>query len=132
YGLASGVAANGGPGWFGINQTGAAARINMSTTPQWGFFGSPNAKVSGFTSGQSGFGTSGTSVGLFTNDTQASGRQYSYGSVFNLAGFGQIQDVSAGAVRTYLSTTPGFDQRDRKSTRLNSSHVAISYAVFCL
>src|SRR5690625_1034377 len=26
----------------------------------------------------------------------------------------------------------GGDQRDRKSTRLNSSHVAISYAVFCL
>src|SRR5207253_11260382 len=25
-----------------------------------------------------------------------------------------------------------FSQRDRKSTRLNSSHVAISYAVFCL
>src|SRR5439155_9019291 len=25
-----------------------------------------------------------------------------------------------------------FDFRDRKSTRLNSSHVAISYAVFCL
>src|SRR3989442_6488560 len=24
------------------------------------------------------------------------------------------------------------DQRDRKSTRLNSSHVRISYAVFCL
>src|SRR6266508_5589006 len=24
------------------------------------------------------------------------------------------------------------DRRDRKSTRLNSSHVAISYAVFCL
>src|SRR5690625_6036590 len=24
------------------------------------------------------------------------------------------------------------EQRDRKSTRLNSSHVAISYAVFCL
>src|SRR5439155_24442133 len=29
-----------------------------------------------------------------------------------------------------LSTNVG--QRDRKSTRLNSSHVAISYAVFCL
>src|SRR5690625_6410428 len=30
--------------------------------------------------------------------------------------------------------TKGFDvcQKDRKSTRLNSSHVAISYAVFCL
>src|SRR5690625_7118389 len=26
----------------------------------------------------------------------------------------------------------GADARDRKSTRLNSSHVAISYAVFCL
>src|SRR5207302_10925478 len=25
-----------------------------------------------------------------------------------------------------------FDPRDRKSTRLNSSHVKISYAVFCL
>src|SRR5690606_40934701 len=27
---------------------------------------------------------------------------------------------------------PDFDRRDRKSTRLNSSHVKISYAVFCL
>src|SRR5439155_9052952 len=26
----------------------------------------------------------------------------------------------------------GIEPRDRKSTRLNSSHVAISYAVFCL
>src|SRR5690625_6686144 len=29
------------------------------------------------------------------------------------------------------NTASGF-RRDRKSTRLNSSHVAISYAVFCL
>src|SRR5690625_1988763 len=29
-------------------------------------------------------------------------------------------------------TSPWFLLRDRKSTRLNSSHVAISYAVFCL
>src|SRR5699024_11660813 len=28
--------------------------------------------------------------------------------------------------------TIGEDQADRKSTRLNSSHVSISYAVFCL
>src|SRR5690625_6725761 len=27
---------------------------------------------------------------------------------------------------------PQFELKDRKSTRLNSSHVAISYAVFCL
>src|SRR5439155_22311877 len=33
-----------------------------------------------------------------------------------------------------LPDRPAMDhtQRDRKSTRLNSSHVAISYAVFCL
>src|SRR5690625_6048192 len=30
------------------------------------------------------------------------------------------------------STTHGLSVPDRKSTRLNSSHVAISYAVFCL
>src|SRR5439155_26846722 len=28
--------------------------------------------------------------------------------------------------------TVGYSSEDRKSTRLNSSHVAISYAVFCL
>src|SRR5437870_11396464 len=28
--------------------------------------------------------------------------------------------------------TTGVEKEDRKSTRLNSSHVAISYAVFCL
>src|SRR5256885_6335344 len=28
--------------------------------------------------------------------------------------------------------TPGTDFQDRKSTRLNSSHLVISYAVFCL
>src|SRR5437667_9275422 len=27
---------------------------------------------------------------------------------------------------------PGVGDRDRKSTRLNSSHITISYAVFCL
>src|SRR3989442_8863618 len=32
---------------------------------------------------------------------------------------------------TYLDTHPWSDT-DRKSTRLNSSHVRISYAVFCL
>src|SRR5438067_4825440 len=30
------------------------------------------------------------------------------------------------------SYSPAGDARDRKSTRLNSSHVSISYAVFCL
>src|SRR5690625_7094638 len=33
---------------------------------------------------------------------------------------------------TYLLFARDFAATDRKSTRLNSSHVAISYAVFCL
>src|SRR6202040_2215384 len=32
----------------------------------------------------------------------------------------------------FTEMTPGPTSRDRKSTRLNSSHVEISYAVFCL
>src|SRR5437870_9560901 len=36
-----------------------------------------------------------------------------------------------GRDRERLPRRPG-SQPDRKSTRLNSSHVAISYAVFCL
>src|SRR5437660_8039427 len=41
---------------------------------------------------------------------------------------------SVFGVRGRRSATPLFcaPPRDRKSTRLNSSHVAISYAVFCL
>src|SRR5437660_12878803 len=38
--------------------------------------------------------------------------------------------VSQAGFRGLYAVTP--DDPDRKSTRLNSSHVAISYAVFCL
>src|SRR2546430_4537149 len=43
-------------------------------------------------------------------------------------------DVSAGAEFPYMITTVDVrrEHRDRKSTRLNSSHSQISYAVFCL
>src|SRR5690625_5349227 len=37
-----------------------------------------------------------------------------------------------GFVTKHLDTTYAELVKDRKSTRLNSSHVAISYAVFCL
>src|SRR2546422_3632809 len=43
--------------------------------------------------------------------------------------------TNAQAARRLLEATPpdlGEVQRDRKSTRLNSSHGYISYAVFCL
>src|SRR5256885_4934029 len=38
----------------------------------------------------------------------------------------------ASATAISASVTPGSPTRDRKSTRLNSSHLVISYAVFCL
>src|SRR5690625_5783233 len=40
--------------------------------------------------------------------------------------------VYAEQVNQLLANTPLPGNQDRKSTRLNSSHVAISYAVFCL
>src|SRR5690625_5471845 len=42
-----------------------------------------------------------------------------------------IQNENSRGIETKNIVLAGFSQ-DRKSTRLNSSHVAISYAVFCL
>src|SRR5690625_6943112 len=39
---------------------------------------------------------------------------------------------SVDSTESAVSVRRGREQPDRKSTRLNSSHVAISYAVFCL
>src|SRR5690625_5817290 len=39
-------------------------------------------------------------------------------------------EIKLGSVEIWQTNPRGI--RDRKSTRLNSSHVAISYAVFCL
>src|SRR5690625_6477291 len=47
-----------------------------------------------------------------------------------------MQDFKVTSEQYYLHVDPAVEvlatTRDRKSTRLNSSHVAISYAVFCL
>src|SRR5207249_11129469 len=50
-----------------------------------------------------------------------------------------LRDEVVGRVLTLLHARPGHPwtlaelaREDRKSTRLNSSHVSISYAVFCL
>src|SRR5690606_40243077 len=44
-----------------------------------------------------------------------------------------VRGLSAIAAQTGTEVTVAFDgSEDRKSTRLNSSHVKISYAVFCL
>src|SRR5207302_2834763 len=46
----------------------------------------------------------------------------------------RCQNVKAGVVSVHFSWSTSLivHLRDRKSTRLNSSHVKISYAVFCL
>src|SRR5688572_32230182 len=48
----------------------------------------------------------------------------------------RLSGGGAAAIRVRGSTVPRCDgwcgERDRKSTRLNSSHSQISYAVFCL
>src|SRR5690625_6046430 len=41
----------------------------------------------------------------------------------------RIQNISIRTVESHISKALGID---RKSTRLNSSHVAISYAAYCL
>src|SRR5690349_23872980 len=45
---------------------------------------------------------------------------------------GRVADDPAGPRAGSAGRAPRRGARDRKSTRLNSSHVEISYAVFCL
>src|SRR5699024_12384576 len=46
---------------------------------------------------------------------------------------GRVLDHEPGRARLHgAAQVPGPTEGDRKSTRLNSSHVSISYAVFCL
>src|SRR5207249_5818071 len=46
--------------------------------------------------------------------------------------FGDQVNMQAGIVEHVRTQAQRNMERDRKSTRLNSSHVSISYAVFCL
>src|SRR5688572_32689042 len=43
-----------------------------------------------------------------------------------------VWEVPVGRGRRFLGSSSGIVNQDRKSTRLNSSHSQISYAVFCL
>src|SRR3712207_6884367 len=68
-------------------------------------------------------------------------RSLNEGEALGLVGeSGCGKSVSAMSLMRLIPTPPGrivegeviFDGKDRKSTRLNSSHANISYAVFCL
>src|SRR5699024_11826793 len=48
-----------------------------------------------------------------------------------VAAFTEVEKILPNENRQLISTVDT-DEKDRKSTRLNSSHVSISYAVFCL
>src|SRR5699024_11463483 len=45
---------------------------------------------------------------------------------------GVFEDTTVGSVILVVDAVNAVEVVDRKSTRLNSSHVSISYAVFCL
>src|SRR5690554_7064492 len=47
-------------------------------------------------------------------------------------GSGTSTNMNVNEVVAAIARQQGVDVKDRKSTRLNSSHVRISYAVFCL
>src|SRR5256885_8033038 len=53
------------------------------------------------------------------------------GHLLGVDNFARHEDPLAGA-RPLPAAEPGMPSTDRKSTRLNSSHLVISYAVFCL
>src|SRR3712207_7368647 len=44
----------------------------------------------------------------------------------------RLDTLVAGGLAVFVACASGGEARDRKSTRLNSSHANISYAVFCL
>src|SRR5437868_9500932 len=60
---------------------------------------------------------------------------FPYTTLFRSNETAKLQSIRAHAEANGvldLQTLSGNAARDRKSTRLNSSHVSISYAVFCL
>src|SRR5476649_3035704 len=74
-------------------------------------------------------GSTGNSSFFFFNDTATT-------EIYTLSLHDALPILTAPAVaarKTNTNATMGiFFQADRKSTRLNSSHTVISYAVFCL
>jgi len=96
--------AQAGVGIQSIIHEGVAARTNLNTTPQWGFYGSPGVGMELFAQQQRTI-HSGVTVGAESSDTEASGRAFSFRSG-SAAGLQTIYDDTAGADRTQLNSTP--------------------------
>src|SRR3712207_8997697 len=73
---------------------------------------------------------------LFRSDPAARGQRVEGGHLLQRGLAWTLVDGEALPVREVdrgdLPVEPALGDRDRKSTRLNSSHANISYAVFCL
>src|SRR5207249_8128500 len=68
-------------------------------------------------------------VGLYLDEAEhvgLNGQPFYYGGLLN------IFNTKEGPQLRPNGDWTNIEERDRKSTRLNSSHVSISYAVFCL
>src|SRR5699024_12707917 len=65
------------------------------------------------------------------NQLKTKGHPWERAKAFDGSGI-LSQWVEARGVSTRQHIAIGLEVKDRKSTRLNSSHVSISYAVFCL
>src|SRR5438477_9437982 len=61
-------------------------------------------------------------------------RSYAHSEIIGIVGrlAGHGQDFAAFRIDCYDGAPKSGEVLDRKSTRLNSSHMSISYAVFCL
>src|SRR5699024_11803171 len=65
-------------------------------------------------------------------DTCASGWSVAVHAIGDAAVDAAVADIVEAQKRYGRRPVPNRIEQDRKSTRLNSSHVSISYAVFCL
>src|SRR5690625_5760498 len=78
-------------------------------------------------------GTTGPRLGIFTRllEDAPADRRYRF-ALEQIAAAERFGLRSAWVAQHHFSAAEGGLPSDRKSTRLNSSHVASSYAVFCL
>src|SRR2546427_3150563 len=102
--------------------TGANLSWNASTD---------NVGVTGYIVSRDGIEAGTTATTTYAETGLSPGVTYSY-SVAARDAAGNRSHASPNANFNIADTTPPTTPTDRKSTRLNSSHSQISYAVFCL